>query len=649
MPSLMPLPARQRRQQGSLLIDGGLAVHARFGEDPRLTPAIRHLVDRIRREIGIALPWMPAESAEAADLVVATSDASSDPGFEDESHTLSIGTERVLLRSASVLGALRGLATLTQLAEPAGSGIRVPLGEIDDGPRFIWRGLVIDSVRRWLPPEVIVRNLEAVAAVKLNVLHWHLTDDQGFRVESLRYPLLHGLGSGGSFYSQDEVREIVGFATDLGIRVVPEFDMPGHATSWFVGYPELASAPGPFQLADSYGGQTATMDPSRSEVYAFIGGFLEDMTSLFPDPFVHIGGDEVDPTDWRRSRSVGAFMRSEGIGDFRALQAYFNRRLHDILSGLDRHLVGWDPVLHESLPPHSVVETARSQQWLVESAQRGHRVIAGSEYYLTGMHSAGYHYRRDPFDVDEGALTADERDAVLGGEASMWTEVAGPDNIDSRIWPRTAAIAERLWSPQHVCDVDDMYDRLLDVSRRLDQLGLTHLSGPWKIREQLVAPEHHDDLHALSELLQPVPSSERRTSRNYTTSTVLNRLVDATAPDSWGVRRFERLVTHLQADPADPSIRSELTATLSGWKALGDRLQPVLATDDTLAEAEPLAAALSAAAEMGLAALESDDIPGAGAADEAQVGASSVVVTRRLGHVVLGPSTQTVAANPVSS
>ena len=154
---------------------------------------------------------------------------------------------------------------------------------------------MIDCSRHWMPVEVIERNLEAMAAVKLNVLHWHLSDDQGFRVESKRFPRLQQLGSDGHFYTQDEVRHVIAYARDRGIRVVPEFDMPGHTTSWFVGYPELASAPGPYSIERSWGIFQPTMNPARQETYKFLDKLLGEMAALFPDSYFHVGGDEVDP------------------------------------------------------------------------------------------------------------------------------------------------------------------------------------------------------------------------------------------------------------------------------------------------------------------------------------------------------------------
>ena len=203
-------------------------------------------------------------------------------------------------------------------------GISCLLSEIQDQPRFPWRGLMIDIARHYQPPEVLKRNLDAMAAVKLNVFHWHLTEDQGFRVESKKFPKLHTMGSDGFFYTQDQVREIIAYAAERGIRVIPEFDIPGHATSWLVGHPELGSAPGPYKIERGAGIFEPALDPTRDQTYKFLDGFLGEMAALFPDAYMHIGGDENEGKQWDRNPQIQAFMKAKGIKDNHALQAYFN-------------------------------------------------------------------------------------------------------------------------------------------------------------------------------------------------------------------------------------------------------------------------------------------------------------------------------------
>ena len=249
MASLMPLPAEMKLGSGWLAIDKefeiGLAGHI----EPRLRRAAERAASRLARATGMPLPRDLATHSEDARFLIRVERPAGEVQSldEDESYTLEVTDRRAILHSPGPYGALRGIETFLQLVGLGGGGFGVPEAQIADRPRFPWRGVLIDAARHWIPPEVIKRNLDGMAMVKLNVLHWHLTDDQGFRMESHRFPRLHEAGSDGLYYTQREISEIVEFARDRGIRVVPELDMPGHTASWFVGYPELASAAGPLQ------------------------------------------------------------------------------------------------------------------------------------------------------------------------------------------------------------------------------------------------------------------------------------------------------------------------------------------------------------------------------------------------------------------
>ena len=602
---LMPLPAQIESGLGTLVIDSEFRVGLSGQVEPRLERAAARLTEHLSRVTGIPMSRYLAAINEDACLLIHVDEKTDNvqSATEDESYTLEVNAEAAVLRATKVYGALRGIESFVQLIRLGEDGFGVPAARIADRPRFPWRGLLIDAVRHWIPPSIIKRNLEAMATVKLNVLHWHLTDDQGFRVESYRYPKLHELGSDGLFYSQEEVREIVTFAHDRGIRVLPEFDMPGHAGSWFVGYPNLASAPGPYQIIRDYGGKEATMDPTREEVYEFLSEFLLEMTTLFPDPFFHIGGDEVSGKQWQANPRIRDFMATEGLNDIHHLQAYFNRRLQVILQELDRELIGWDPILHPDLPAGSVVQTVRGQQWLVDATRQGYRAIAGSEYYLTQMRPAESYYTSDPYGGVAGSLAAEQQKLILGGEASMWTELASEENVDSRTWPRAAVIAERLWSPREVTDIDDMYRRLAIVSRRLDSTGVTHNTGPRRMLCRLTNYGPIEHLQTLSEAVQPITSDARKKSRDYTIETPLNRLVDATPPDSESVRQFMRMVEMFLNDRTDEATYDALATQLGVWCDVHDRLQPELKRLSLLIEAEPLSAMLSNVAEIGLLSL----------------------------------------------
>jgi len=244
---VMPLPLKMVSATGTRIIDSSFSVVTSGYSDARLQSAIARFAARISRQTGI--PFLPAKAKPA--LVTCREGGSAYPALgEDESYRLDISADGARLEAVTVIGVLRGLETFAQLIGP---GPQVQSVHIEDRPRFPWRGIMLDVSRHWMPIEVVLRNLDAMAAVKLNVFHWHLSDDQGFRVESKRFPKLQQFGSDGHFYSQAEIRQVVDYARDRGIRVIPEFDIPGHTTSWFAGYPELASAPGPYAIERKWG------------------------------------------------------------------------------------------------------------------------------------------------------------------------------------------------------------------------------------------------------------------------------------------------------------------------------------------------------------------------------------------------------------
>ena len=251
---------------------------------------------------------------------------------ENESYTLEVTADYITLSAETDIGILRGLETLLQLLAANREGYYFPAIRIEDAPRFPWRGLLIDVGRHFMPVDVIKRNLDGMAAVKLNVLHWHLSENQGFRVESKTYPKLHELGSDGFYYTQEQIKDIIAYADTRGIRVMPEFDIPGHSTSWLTGYPELASAPGPYTIERGFGVSDPSLDPTRETTYEFLDAFFREMTDLFPDQYMHIGGDEVEGSQWDANPDIQAFMREHQLPDNEALQSYFNQRILEILT-----------------------------------------------------------------------------------------------------------------------------------------------------------------------------------------------------------------------------------------------------------------------------------------------------------------------------
>jgi hexosaminidase len=443
-----------------------------------------------------------------------------------------VSAEDARISAATVSGALRGMETFAQWIDLGRDGFQAAAVHIDDSPRFPWRGLMLDVSRHWMPVDVVLRNLDAMAAVKLNVFHWHLSDDQGFRVESRRFPRLQGLGSDGHFYTQAEVRRVIEYARDRGIRVIPEFDMPGHTTSWFVGYPELASATGAYQIERKWGIFQPTMDPSREQIYAFLDQLIGEMAALFPDPFFHIGGDEVDATEWNQSTTIQAWAARRGLKDAGAIQGYFNRRVAKIVASHGKMMIGWDEAFDSSLPHDTVIQSWRGQASLADVARAGFRGVLSFGYYLDHLKPASLHYGVDPLSGAALELSQEQKARILGGEACMWSEYVDAETIDSRVWPSAAAIAERLWSQSSVTDVDSMYQRLEEVSRMLDWAGLKHRVNYEPMLERLAGERPSDSLRILADASEALGIEGRRDARHYTSLVDLNRFVDAARPES---------------------------------------------------------------------------------------------------------------------
>ena len=418
---------------------------------------------------------------------------------------------------------------------------------------------MIDCGRHFEPVDVLKRTLDGMAAVKLNVFHWHLTEDQGFRMQSLVFPRLTALGSDGLFYTQQDARDIVAYARDRGIRVVPEFEMPGHSVAWLMAYPELASGSTPTSIRREFGVSEYAIDPTRDETYTFIDKFLTEMATIFPDAYVHIGGDESPAPDWKKNPRILAFKQQHNLKDNDALQAYFNTRVLKTIARLHKHMVGWDEVLTPGLPKDVVIQSWRGGDALTKGAKQGYEGVLSAPYYLDGMKPAGVHYLADPLPstVD---LTPDQRKLVLGGEVCMWGEHLSARTIDSRIWPRTAAIAERFWSPESVRDVDDMYRRLEPTSIELETLGLTHLeSGDAGLRE-LAATENIDALRTIAHSLEPVSFGERYHAQRTNQLTALDRVVDSVRPDPPS-RHWTELLTRPSSPTPPPTPKTAPPST----------------------------------------------------------------------------------------
>ena len=723
---IMPLPAELKLKQGLLLISPDFGHTINRNKSERMEKIINRFYDQLHKHTQLKINPKKGKTLE----ISFEKKGNLYPTIEDdESYYLKVNKTKIELNSRSEKGIQYGLESVLQLLKEKNGNWYLPSIEITDSPRYPWRGLMIDVSRHWIPKEVILRNLDAMAALKMNVFHCHLSDYQGFRVGSKVFPKLHEMGSQGNYYTQMEIKEIVSYAADRGIRVVPEFDVPGHATSWLVGYPELASATGPYELETTFGISTPVLDPSKPYIYDFLDQFIEEMKNLFPDAYFHIGGDEVNENDWNKNKSIQKFMQENGIADASELQAYFNIRLQKIVSKHGKIMMGWDEILHPKLPKDSIlIQSWRNHKSLWKAARNGNQALLSAGFYLDHKQSAAFHYKTDPLIIPNAVTIAvdtenwkswdnhlyfnendiesqlylfgkDENlrgivnfmdtpteftDAVmngslltfsiessfgtivfelelkensidgfaklglftlevkgtksggstmtsgkplpkfdkiiplreeqelnlLGGEACMWTEMADATTIESRIWPRAAVIAEKLWTPQALTkDTEDLYRRLMWIDTFLANRGIKHLESSNTLIKKQVGETFQAPLKTLVSVLQEdilFNRMEIYTPQMYTT-TPLNRVVDAARPESYIAYRFNKDVDSWLKNQ-DPNAKENIILFLTAWSENHDKLNDAFKSSEYLKEVLPHSKHLSKLSELALIQLNNKSI-----------------------------------------
>ncbi len=718
---LMPLPAKLEIKKGALDLSNGLQVKYSSFKNDKIENSVDRFLTRLSSKTG-------RNGNTQGGIILEISCEADSPNkvqqvVEDESYRLNIDTKEILLKAPGPYGIMHGLETILQLVEIQDDSIFLPGIEIEDKPRFPWRGIMLDVCRHWMPKEVILRTLDAMPAVKMNVFHWHLTEDQGFRVESKVYPKLHEYGSNGKYYTQEEIREVVQYAADRGIRIVPEFDLPGHSKSWQIAYPELSTVDYPLDFGNKKGEIFAPpLDPTKEEVYEFLDNFIEEMVALFPDPYLHIGGDEVNPKFWDESESVQLFMHENSLNDHHDLQAYFNSRMYEILKKHGKQMIGWEEIQDSELGNDIVIQSWQNQRSLFEGVQSGRSAILSTGYYLDHKLHAEKHYRIDPlvlpgavdiepdtshwkmydlvmelpmgdmdaqmviFDRDpqniygffaimesrnafksgtlnQGtlnfdmatqmgelsfrgefigdsilgklsfgllnfpafglrmggsdlagtqmpkieiirSLTDEEKTRIFGGEAALWSEVVNAENVDSRLWPRSAAIAEKLWSPQELTgDIEDMYRRLPYISHHLTQQGAMH-EVHYEIKlNKLIDQEGFDYLKTLVDVLEEVKYYNRLSmimelDEVYLPDLPLDRVVDAAKPESLYARSFNAMVDEYLADSLRTVYKDQILQQLQIWSANHELLQSYIDQSEKLKDIEKISYEFSSISKL---------------------------------------------------
>jgi hexosaminidase len=525
--ALIPMPATLSVHTGAFALSGRTPVVASPDAD---TARIAHyFADLIRVSHALKLD-VRRESAAAPSpppIVFRLDPAAAGAG--PESYELDVSGERAQVTASDRAGLFYGAVTLWQLASaPATDGkVVIPAVHIADAPRFRWRGLMLDSARHFQSPEFVMRYIDWMALHKLNVLGWHLTDDQGWRIEIHKYPRLTGIGAWrvpagaaaqrdidpatgrprlyGGFYTQTDVRRIVAYAAERNVTIVPEIDLPGHATAALVAYPALAALPDalPPAVPADWGIFPHLLNLDES-TFRFIADVLGEVLTLFPGEYVHVGGDEVVTDEWQHSAAVQARMRELGIADAGAVQGYFERWLGDYLSAHGRRLLGWDEIVNAGLGANATVISWRGVQGAILAAQAGHDAILAPDPTLYLDHRQGSSPTEPPgrgqlittediyqFDPLPGVLSA-LREHVLGLQANLWTEhVRTEERAAYMTWPRAAALAEVAWSPAAGRSWPGFLQRLPLELNRYRALGIHYSDSMFTPRRQPGLFERH--------------------------------------------------------------------------------------------------------------------------------------------------------------
>lgn len=498
---------------------------------------------------------------------------------QDESYQLKISADKITLTANTDIGVIYGVETLLQLLQNNSKTYSFPSVTINDNPRFKWRGLMIDAARRFQPVDVIKRNLDAMAAVKMNVFHWHLVDDQGWRIEMKNLKQLHEKASDGLYYTQEEIKNIVKYASNLGIMVIPEIDVPGHGSAILTVFPEIGSTPNHlYSIERNAGIFTPTLDPSNPKTYVILEKIFDEVAPLFPGKFFHIGGDENEGKEWDANPKIQAFKKEKKLKTNHDLQTYFTMKLIPILKKHHKTLMGWEEIMTENMSKDAIIHAWRGPneglaagKSLAQAAQNGYKTVLSNGYYIDLVLGVENHYLTEPINP-ELKLTESDIKNILGGEATMWSELVTPTTIDSRIWPRTAAIAERLWSDASVKDTKEMRKRLETVSKRLEELGITHIRNKGVILRNIANYQNTNALEAFSNICEPLKLYTRnKGGTEYQMFSPLTLFADACTPDAPDALIFNELAIEYTNNKTDET-KTQILSYLKNWKNIHSEL-----------------------------------------------------------------------------
>lgn len=510
---VIPFPASVSPGSGQFVFDENTTVTVSDPTDGELIRIAQHGADMLGTQLGTAVSVAP-DPAGGGDNTIGL--FLIEEGGRPEAYRLVVDSAAIRLEAETAAGLYYGLQTLRQLprradesSSPVGYGETwsIPAVEIEDSPRFTYRGMHLDVGRHFMPVEFIKRYIDIMAMYKMNTFHWHLTEDQGWRIEIQEYPRLTEVGAYrketileknfdpyvgdgipyGGFYTQEEIRDVVAYAAERYVTIIPEIEMPGHSTAALAAYPELACTEGPFEVATVWGVHEDIYCPSE-ETFSFLEDVLLEVMELFPGKYIHIGGDEAPKVRWEQSPLAQDVMRREGLTDEHELQSYFIARIEEFLLAHGRRLIGWDEILEGGLAPEATVMSWRGTAGGIDAAKLGHDVIM-----TPTSHMYFDYYQGDPdheplaiggylpleqvywFEPVPRELSRSELKHVLGAQGNVWTEyIKTADQVEYMVFPRLLALSEVVWSPRRARDWDSFVVRLQSQLRWLDHFDVNY-------------------------------------------------------------------------------------------------------------------------------------------------------------------------------
>lgn len=741
--NLMPYPQNVELGQGKITLDKSFSIYIKGYDSPRVQFNAKRTMDRLYRQTGLPMLNWHAESEKDATLVI---DIRNAPKSEvqdinsDESYQLESRNGQIIIRSERPYGAFHGLETFLQLVTTDATGYFVPAVSIQDEPRFPWRGVSYDTSRHFIELDVILRQLDAMASAKMNVFHWHIWDDQAIRIQLDNYQKLWQNTADGDYYTKDEIRYVVNYARNLGIRVIPEISLPGHASAVAHAYPELMSGMGEqsYPHQRGWGVFEPLMDPTNPELYKMLASVFDEVVELFPDEYFHIGGDEPNYQQWKDNPKIQQFIKDNNLDGERGLQSYLNTKVEQMLEQRGKKMTGWDEIWHKDLPTSIVIQSWQGHDSIGRAAKEGYQGILSTGYYLDQPQPTSYHYRNDPipkgitvddqlhqgekfatydwvkprnkggprtgnltiieatdgsyraftdyngksreevfvieyvpgvkfkghfdnfmsytefnYDFADGKLkdtsyqlignvrwpatgelvassdmagsvipepnggypaelTEKEQQLILGGEITIWGENLDSMTIEQRLWPRSYAIAERLWSSQELTDERSMYKRMtvMDTWSEIS-LGLRHHADANMMLKRLANGAHEAPLQTLAKYIEPAQYYARHWEKWISTPNEgdlynqyerLNRFVDVLPVESLAVYEMQDLVAaYAQGDTA---ALDALAMHYQSVKLAAQQAKPIFAANVASVETVPVAEAAIKVADLGLTLIE---------------------------------------------